>query len=211
MAILLFVLFLIFFTANKFMEYRWQVTVLMFSTLFCAGLFLFSGNPYMENRLFSKEVVTDSKRIERWNVSYEMFREHPFFGVGYARVKPLRKAKYIEKDFPLAAASDYNAHNQFLEYLNSNGALGGFLYVIALFYLLLSSIHRRETLFTFLFFAFIVANLTESMMVRIKGIEYFAIFATLFLCGTVNGKQQSNEYLYNTRLRAIFRTGKWNP
>jgi O-antigen ligase len=184
---------------------------LLLGILLSTGIFIRYGSSYMVQRMFSKEAFLDTKRIERWQVSFEIFREHPFIGVGFERIKPMREEKYLENNYSTAAASEYNAHNQFLEYLSTSGAIGGFIYAAMILFLLLLSAYRKDTLFGFIFLAFILSNITESMMVRIKGIEYFAIFATLFLCGTVNGKQQSNEYLYNTRLRAIFRTGKWIP
>ncbi len=198
MVLLLFGLFLIFFSAKKFMEDRWQVLVLVMGMSLFAGVFMFYGSSYLEKRLFSSDNVLGDKRIERWSISYEIFKEHPWLGVGYANVKPLRKAKYIENNFPIASELEFNAHNQFLEYLNSNGVFGGVLYLGSLIYLLMASIQRRDTLFTFIFFAFIIANLTESMMVRIKGIEYFAIFATLFLCGEGSKEEDSNEHINNT-------------
>ncbi len=58
-------------------------------------------------------------------------------------------------------------------------------------YLLLFSLARRDLVFVFVFASFLIANMTESNMVRIKGIEYFAIFATVFLIGTVSSSPPS--------------------
>jgi O-antigen ligase len=100
----------------------------------------------------------------------------------------------------MAAASEFNAHNQFLEYLSTNGAIGGFVYIATLGFLLLLSIYKRDTLFTLIFLLFILANLTESMMVRIKGIEFYAIFTLLFLCGKRHETEVKNKsnHLYIT-------------
>ncbi len=181
-ALLLLAIFLIFAIIKKTREYRLQLLVLIIGIISSVSLMVIVGKEYMEDRIFSVEAVTDSKRVERWEVSYEIFKEHPFIGVGYKKVKELRKEKYIERNLPISAETEYNAHNQLLEYLSTNGAFGGFVYVISLTFLLLLSLLKRDTLFTFIFLIFILANITESMMVRIKGIEFFAIFATLFLC-----------------------------
>ena len=182
-ALLLLAIFLIFLIIKSTREYKIQLLVLVLGILASISLMIFVGSTYMEDRIFSIEAVTDSKRVERWEVSYEIFKEHPAAGVGYKQVREMRKEKYLERQLPISAETQYNAHNQLLEYLSTNGVLGGFIYVISLTYLLLLSLLRRDTLFTFIFLVFILANLTESMMVRIKGIEFFAIFATLFLCG----------------------------
>jgi hypothetical protein len=102
--------------------------------------------------------------------------------VGYTKVRELRSDLYRERGITLQTPGDYNTHNQFLEYLSTNGAIGGFIYVIAMAYLLLASLKYKDLLYVFLFGAFVVSNMTESMLVRIKGIEFFAIFASLFLC-----------------------------
>ena len=197
MALLLFVLFFLFLLISKYYKHKWHIHALVIGILTVSALFIFIGSRYMEDRIFSKEAILDSKRVERWEVSYEIFTEYPATGVGFEKVKELRKEKYLERDLSISAATEYNAHNQFLDYLSTNGALGGFIYVVALAFLLLLSIIRRDALFTFIFLIFIFSNLTESTMVRIKGIEFFAIFATLFLCGDFSSPKE-DEYIYNT-------------
>ena len=181
-ALLFFLFFLLYVGAYNLKKQKQQSVVLILGLFICAFVFLIFGAKYMRGQLFFVDSILDEKRIERWGVSYEIFRENPFIGVGYKNIDEERKEKYLQGDYLLAADNDLNAHNQFLEYLSIDGAVGGFTYAIALVFLFLLSMERRDILFTFVFFAFILANLTESMMVRIKGIEYFAIFASLFLC-----------------------------
>ena len=195
-ALLLLVIFVLFLVINKIKTYKVQLLALIIGIVGSVALLVTVGSKYMEDRIFSLEAVTDSNRIERWEVSYEIFRENPLTGVGYKRVKELRKDKYEERDLPISAATEYNAHNQLLEYLSTNGAIGGFIYVISLSYLVLMSMLRRDNLYIFIFLIFILANCTESMMVRIKGIEFFAIFTTLFLCSRLS-RPKENEYLYH--------------
>ena len=197
MALLLFVLFFLFLLISKYYKHKWHIHALVIGILTCSAMFIFIGSKYMEDRIFSKEAILDSKRVERWDVSYEIFTEFPKTGVGFEKVKELRKEKYLERDLTISAATEYNAHNQFLDYLSTNGAFGGFIYVVALAFLLLLSVIRKDALFTFIFLIFIFSSLTESTMVRIKGIEFFAIFATLFLCGELTSPNE-NEHLYNT-------------
>lgn len=192
-ALILFLLFLLYVAVDRIKKHRRQSTVLVIGLVTCALAFLLFGSNYVQNRMFFVDTIFDEKRIERWEVSYEIFKENPFLGVGYGKINEERKRKYLEGNYPLAAERDLNAHNQFLEFLSIDGALGGFGYAISLGFLFLLSIKSRDHLFTFVFFAFILGNLTESMMVRIKGIEYFAIFASLFLCS-----QKSREEFINS-------------
>lgn len=182
MALLLFVLFLFYIAVRNVKHYKQQLIVLVFGVSVCTSFFWAFESYYMQSRMFSVDAIFDEKRVQRWEVSYQIFKENPFIGVGYHNIEEVRKAKYQEGGYSLAAANELNAHNQFLEYLSINGAIGGFVYAIALAFLFLLSIYKRDHLFTFIFFAFFLANSTESMMVRIKGIEYYAIFGTLFLC-----------------------------
>jgi O-antigen ligase len=133
-------------------------------------------------QLFSVESFVGDKKLKRWNASYDIFKENPFLGVGFSKIESIRNEKYISYGFELAARNDLNAHNQFLEMLSRNGFIGGFVFVIALGFLLLLSLYKKDHLFIVIFIFFILANMTESIMVRIKGIEFFAIFTALFLC-----------------------------
>ncbi len=190
MALLLFVLFLFYIAVSNIKQYKQQLIVLVFGVSLCTTFFWAFESYYMQSRMFSVDAIFDEKRVQRWEVSYQIFKESPFTGVGYHDIEQVRKEKYQEGGYSLAAANELNAHNQFLEYLSTNGAIGGFVYAIALAFLFLLSIYKRDHLFTFIFFTFFLANLTESMMVRIKGIEYYAIFGTLFLCSLGIGSQK---------------------
>lgn len=191
MALLLIVVFILYFFLLYLKKYKAQIALLILGLIACSLLFNKLGSDYMKSRLFSKESIADDKRFQRWEASYQIFKENPFLGVGYTKIEEIRNNKYKQFGFNQAARQDLNAHNQLLEYLSRNGALGGFVYIISVFFLFLYSIYRKDYLFTFVFFAFILANLTESMMVRIKGIEYFAIFTSLFLCHNLKPELKS--------------------
>ena len=93
-------------------------------------------------------------------------------------------------NFKTAANRNYNAHNQFMESLSTNGLIGGLIYFLVLGFLIVRSIQNKEYLFSAIFLIFIIVNLTESMLVRIKGIEFFAIFSSLFLTSLIGPKRK---------------------
>ncbi|MEM8509921.1 MAG: O-antigen ligase family protein [Bacteroidota bacterium] len=204
MALLIFCLVFSYMVVHNMMRQRNQLIILILGIALCIFVFWSFGGKYMSSQMFTVDSILDEKRIERWEVSYQIFKEHPFFGVGFEKIEHARQIKYQEGEFSLAAQNDLNAHNQFLEYLSVNGAIGGFVYAIAFAFLFFLSVNRRDHLFTFLFFSFILANLTESMMVRIKGIEYYAIFASLFLCSF----ETFNDVFLNEKARE--KSGKQN-
>lgn len=185
-ALFLAILFLILLVVNRTKK-QWGLLAFLVLGII-VGIFVFKkmGSKYVKDRLFTVESALNDKRFQRWNASYEIFKENPFLGVGFSRIESIRNDKYVKYGFEIAAREDLNAHNQLLEFLSRNGVVGGFVYVCSMVFLLLLSLYKRDSLFTYLFIIFIVANLTESMMVRIKGIEYFAIFTSLFLCRNLN-------------------------
>ena len=184
MALALLSFFLLVSIVQKVRNYSRFALFLGMGIVLCVLIYNNWGSDYLQNRLFSKEAIFNDERFQRWEVSYDIFKENPIIGLGHERIDEVRSEKYFEAGFNLAGRNSLNAHNQMLEYLSRNGAIGGFIYVLVVGYLLLLSILRKDTLFVFFFIGFILANLTESMMVRIKGIEYFVLFTTLFLCRT---------------------------
>ena len=200
MALLLLLIFSVYFLIRNFKKYRTQVFLIFFGIIAFTGLFKKYSSDYVQQRLFSKEAYFEDKRLGRWEASYLIFRENPFFGVGLANIEQARNDKYMELGFEQAAKSNLNAHNQLLEFLGRNGIVGGFFYVCSLGFLLILGIKRKDVIFTFIFFALILINFTESTMIRIKGIEFFAVFASLFLYGLEPPKNKNNENLHYPRL-----------
>lgn len=155
-----------------------------------AVLILLFGSEYYKKRIFSTESLKQDNRFERLIVSYEMFKENPILGVGFSKRDSIRVQKYHKMNFKTAADRNYNAHNQFMESLSTNGLIGGLMYLMVLGFLIVKSFQQKEYLFSAIFLIFIIVNLTESMLVRIKGIEFFAIFASLFLTSLIGPKPE---------------------
>lgn len=144
------------------------------------SLVLMLGSNYLKSR-FSIDGISNDVRFERLQASWEVLQENPVFGVGLADIKNVRDQKYTELGYDVAARNNFNAHNQLFEYLGINGLLGGIVYLGVFFYLFFSSLKRRDYLFFTLFVIFFIANITESMLVRIKGIEYYCLITLLFI------------------------------
>ena len=72
--------------------------------------------------IFSAEPSSNQQRIQLWQANWLMFEEHPLFGVGLnenERLAPEYHAKLGH-----AGAFAGHAHNNFLQFLSSTGALG---------------------------------------------------------------------------------------
>jgi len=161
--------------------------------ILCSVLLYFSASEFLRERLISKERIGNDQRFSRNIVSWELFKEHPVLGVGFGRKDALRETKYCKYGFQVAAENRYNAHNQYLEYLSVNGLVGGLTFILVMGYLLYFSWKQRSVFFFLLFLSFFLANSTESMLVRIKGIEFFAISVSLLATSTMI--KNDNEYI----------------
>jgi O-antigen ligase len=196
-ALFLMILLVIFILVKRFRGNKWQTASVVFGIVFGSLLVIYYGSEYLTSRIFSENAIVNDRRMIRWEVSYEIFKNDPLVGVGYDRITSLRREGYLHYGFEAGALEEYNAHNQLLEFLSTQGAIGGFIYVTSLAYLFFLAIYQRQVLFAFVFFAFFIACSAESMLVRIKGIEYLAIFGTLFL-SVVYSSNPADEDLHNT-------------
>jgi len=182
---------LIFILSRIKKNFRYGLTgiILILITL---TIYFSKGSNYYKERFFSYNSIAEDPRFDRLKVSFDIFIVNPIFGVGFNNIDHMRINKYEEYGDLVAAKKGYNAHNQMLEYISVNGLIGGVIYIGVFGYLLGKSLKTKNYLFLFIIISFFVANLTESMMVRIKGIEYFSIFISLFL---FNNKQHTTSKL----------------
>lgn len=181
MAIISVVIIGLVFIISKFKNH-WKEIAIGLGILSIVGLLFFStGSNFMKNRLISYEKLGGDERIRRFKISYDIFTEHPFFGIGFAQKDEARVKKYLEQGFLVAASEKYNAHNQLLEYLSVNGIFGAIVFIVVFTYLIYLAWKKQQYFFLALLLLFLLANTTESMLVRIKGIEFFAITVSLLL------------------------------
>jgi O-antigen ligase len=195
MAFVSFGLIVLIFALLRLKKYWKQILIGLGAALICGALLFASASEFLRDRLVNTENFENDKRFSRNIVSWEIFKEYPLIGVGFGRKDALRKTKYEAYGFKIASENKSNAHNQYLEYLSVNGLLGGVIFIAIVIYLLYVSWKRRSILFFVIFSVFFIANLTESMLVRIKGIEFFAI--TVSLLATITMKLKENEHINN--------------
>ena len=191
MAMVGFTLVILLFAFLRLKKYWKQMLVGGTIAAICGILLFLSASEFLRDRLVNTENFENDKRFSRNIVSLELFKEYPLFGVGFGRKDLLRKEKYEAYGFTVASENKYNAHNQYLEYLSVNGIIGGMVFIVIAVYLLHRSWKHKSTFFFLVFLTFFMANTTESMLVRIKGVEFFAI--TVSLLATTTMKLKENE------------------
>lgn len=180
-ALLIYVLILLFYLIYNYRR-RYKKATLVLAALGIITVIFFSfGSEYLKDRMFSPDAIEKDTRFERLVVPYQIFKENPLLGYGLDKIVEKRNELYIESGFIVAAHKNYNAHNQIMDYLSINGILGVLVYLLTFLFLAIKTYKNQNYLFLCIFIVFFITNLSESMLLRIKGIEFFALFTLLFI------------------------------
>jgi O-antigen ligase len=147
------------------------------------SIITFQQSYYLRNKIFyafqGNNSISGDNRFERLEASLLVFNKAPFFGVGPGNDNELRKKEYLKEGEMLAYDLNYNAHNQFVEYLSTYGLLGGLIFIGIIVYFMYNLYQKKYWGYLFLWSAFIFSCLTESILERSMGIKYFALLVGL--------------------------------
>lgn len=121
------------------------------------------------------------ERYFRWQKIWKVFVENGnmLIGVGTGDVYEVYGKAYEMGEFQQAIKENYNAHNQYLELLVGQGFLGLIVYLLILVNFVLKT--RLKDMALAFIVLIIVFSFTESLLVRSKGIMFFAFFYPLFI------------------------------
>ncbi len=131
-------------------------------------------------------------RYDRWGAIFSDFNDRGnwIFGVGTGDSQSLYNIAYSKKGFMLALKNHYNAHNQYLEFLVSNGLLGLLVYLLVIIIFLRKTKLRGEALSFFLII--ILFSGSETIFGISKGVFIFSFFYAFFILWY--SKQTLNEH-----------------
>jgi len=120
-------------------------------------------------------------RMALWSSTWQAIQEEPLLGVGTGDGDEVLIEEFKRVGFVLGEQSRFNAHNMYLQYWLSNGVVCTSLFIAFLLLLFIKALrHQNFIFFAFtLFFAFF--SITESTMLKQKGVVFFTFFALLFL------------------------------
>ncbi|HMQ50324.1 MAG TPA: O-antigen ligase family protein [Saprospiraceae bacterium] len=123
-------------------------------------------------------VYADAGRITSWIVGWQIFREHPLFGVGAGNLKQEVTTIFAEKypQFPEALVP----HNQFLFVAAGSGLLGLFFFLIALWYPFFHTQLYQQPLALGFYGISLASFMVEHTIENSIGIGFF-VFFLLFL------------------------------
>lgn len=116
-----------------------------FSSILIAGLIFgvaYTSNPELKERfnsIWSDQHFSNVERQGLWKANFEMFKDHPWLGVGYGQNLPRLQEYYQKVDVERAWGG--HAHNNYLQMLSTTGLLGFLCYMIFMLTFLLMT-HR---------------------------------------------------------------------
>ena len=121
------------------------------------------------------------ERIQRWDFIIREFKKEDklILGVGSGDTEEIYTRAYINGNFKTALIEGYNAHNQFVEFLVSNGFFGLLVFVWVLLFFALKTKLRGEALSFFI--TIVLLSFIESFLCRAKGVFIFSFFISFFL------------------------------
>lgn len=161
--------------------YDRSIKKILFLAFFAASTALvFVNSSNLQTRaesITSTTLQSNTERILIWQSAYQMFKDHPFLGVGLGQYTP----KYLnEYKSSQAKENVRHAHNNFMQMLAENGFFG-FIGFVSLFgYILISSLRgalQRFSPYSVLVFsctfALLLQGLTEYNFGNSAVIKYF--------------------------------------
>lgn len=120
-------------------------------------------------------------RLAMWTSAWEVVKQQPLLGFGTGDGQDELMTEYNRVHFTIGEENAFNAHNMYLQFWMSNGIFMVLLFILFLLLLFVKAIKHHN----FLFFAFTLYfsffSLTESTMLKQKGIVFFVFFAFLFI------------------------------
>jgi O-antigen ligase len=170
-----------FFVLKFFTEDKTRVRKVTFAVVAVMLITMFVFN-YLYKQIDSDTYrVTDYwERIELWKSALEA-NSNFLFGVGTGDYKNVMNQFYVEHHMNAYAAESYNAHNQYIQILFSNGIFG----LIALLFILARplylSVRCQNILGALVFFPFLVYGMTEVFLGRFQGIVFFVLIHQIFI------------------------------
>ena len=117
-------------------------------------------------------------RMAKWETHLGIVRDHLPWGTTEGDIKHIRHEAYLAADFQDLALHNYNAHDQFLEYLTIYG-IPGMLLFLGMLWAPFRNTADRTSYLAFIMITCLIF-LTESLLERQQGLNYFMFFYALY-------------------------------
>lgn len=128
-----------------------------------------------------KSQTSISMRSKIWECAWEIGSENWGSGVGISGLQPKLDDCYKNKKF-WGWVFHYNTHSQYLNALAMFGIFGLFILLLNQFLGFFLALTQRDDYYLIFVLLMGLSMVTETMLVRNKGVVFFAFMNTLFLC-----------------------------
>lgn len=201
---ILFVIFLVYLTVQKHLRGHNMLVILLFISFVGSMTIYFSkvGERFSEvlndehrqdNPLFVDDYqgyhfTGGTIRLAIWKTCVEILNDERawILGVGPGKAQSKLTAAYKRKHFYPGDSQhigflDYNAHNQYFQFLISLGLVGTGWFILLLAFSILYALRNKDLVLFSCVWLFAIFSLTESTLQVQKGIVFFSFFLSLLL------------------------------
>lgn len=133
----------------------------------------------------SEPAKTSDVRLILWQAGWEAAVENLPFGTGTGDCFDAMREKYRSHGYWVNFEHNYNAHNQYLQALLTNGIPGIILLLLYYFVPVAESVRRRDILLLSLFILLALNSCFECLFDRRFGVDFFAIMIPLLMMGAI--------------------------
>lgn len=149
------------------------------------------GFNYSLDSIANDKYNYSSTRMGPLKCALILAKEHWLLGVGTGDQEYMMGNCYMQNN--LDQLIEFNAHNQYLDYLISHGITGLLLFVICLTIPLYLAFRKRNYLYVSFLLLFLLCNCTENILHRNKGIVFFAFFNSFLAVHMISGYKKEVE------------------
>jgi O-antigen ligase len=166
---------------------KWWISVLIALATASMLILFFLNNErikyyFPDNSLSSviEKFMLDN-RIPIWKSSINVIKHNLVFGVGAGDASYELQKEYLSEGYSEMYYNNLNAHDQYLEVLLGTGLIGLLIFAWIISYMVYLAIKRRNLIFGLFLLVVLIFFLFESILNRIAGVTFFALFSFLLI------------------------------
>lgn len=120
-------------------------------------------------------------RITIWNTVNNIMKQNIVFGVGTGDIQDELNKEYVKSGNIKLAEGNVNTHNQYIEVMVENGLIGLVLFLSIFGMMLYISISEKNLIYMIFILIVLFSFIFETMLNRLAGVSFFALFSFLLL------------------------------
>jgi O-antigen ligase len=120
-------------------------------------------------------------RVTIWKSTFKLIVKNPVLGVGIGDARNELTGEYKRAGEEALQASRFNAHNQFLEIALESGIIGLIMFLGICGWMIYLAFLYKNLLLGLFMFMMSIFFMFETILYRLAGVEFFALFSFLLL------------------------------